>query len=379
MSDHRIWRYWAIENLWGNLSLDPDPVRRENIMFTGFVAAQMAMYQAASGRRDYDGTGSFALRHPDGRRYDYDFTALVVALDREQRRSEYALVPCEPNWIYPLCNSIGAAAMKSHDRMHGDGRWAPLAEDFRARFEDEFIDLAGRIVPCRSNYTGVALPMIGGAPPQALPCFFLNATFPEIALRQWLLLRRGLLRDGGAGLDRRRFWPIDTGNYRYSRAAAFGATALAAVELGDRDVARACLEALDQECPVRSDGENYYRPAASVWAHAVEFFARNGEANGFRNLIERPRPDEWRMLLDDAAYPDVLVASATETGGMLRAVLYPGTAPGRRRLGFSGPRPDGRYACDGTEEGEVIADRAGAAGVHVLLDGRREIRLRPAA
>ena len=62
------------------------------------------------------------------------------------------------------------------------------------------------------------------------------------------------------------------------------------------------------------------------------------------------------MLLDDAAYPDVLVASATETGGMLRAVLYPGTEPARRRLGFSGLRPDGRYACDGTEEGEVIAD-----------------------
>ena len=169
-------------------------------MFTGFVAAQMAMYQAASGRRDYDRAGSFALRHPDGRRYDYDFDALVVALDREQRRSDYALVACEPNWIYPLCNTIGAAAMTSHDRMHGGGRWAPLAADFRERLEDEFIDLAGRIVPCRSNYTGVALPMIGGATPQALPCVFLNATFPDIALRQWLLLRRGLLRDGGAGL-----------------------------------------------------------------------------------------------------------------------------------------------------------------------------------
>ena len=88
--------------------------------------------------------GSFALQHPDGRRYDYDFGALVVALDREQRRSEYALVACEPNWIYPLCNTIGAAAMTSHDRMHGGGRWAPLAADFRERLEDEFIDLAGR-------------------------------------------------------------------------------------------------------------------------------------------------------------------------------------------------------------------------------------------
>jgi hypothetical protein len=263
--------------------------------------------------------------------------------------------------------------------MHGGRRFAPLAAPFRERLEDEFIDLAGRFVPCRSNYTGVALPMIGGAPPQAMPCFFLNATFPDIALRQWLLLRRGLVRDGGAGLNRNRFWPIDTGNYRYSRAAAYAATALGAIELGDRDVALACLEALDHECPARSDGESTYRPAASVWAHAVEFFARVGETNGFRNLIERPRQDERRMLLDDAAYPDVLVASATETGGMLRAVLYPGAEPARRRLGFSGLRPGGRYASDGTEEGEVIADPTGAASVHVLLGGRCEIRLRPAS
>jgi hypothetical protein len=85
-TDHRVWRYWAIENLWGNLALDPDPVKRENIMFTGFCAAQMAMYHAASGRRDYDRPGSFPLRHPDGRRYDYDFGSRAAALGICARR-----------------------------------------------------------------------------------------------------------------------------------------------------------------------------------------------------------------------------------------------------------------------------------------------------
>jgi hypothetical protein len=211
-----------------------------------------------------------------------------------------------------------------------------------------------------------------------MPCFFLNATFPDIALRQWLLLRRDLLQRGGAALDRRRFWKIDTGNYRYSRAAAFAGTALAAVELGDREVAHACLDALEQDCPPpHSQADGYYRPDASVWAHAVEFFARSGATNGFRRLIEKPRPDERRMLLDDVAYPDVLVASATETNGMLRAVLYPGSKPGRCAAGFSGLRPDGRYACDGMEEGEIVADHTGAATAHVLLSGRTEICLRP--
>jgi Linalool dehydratase/isomerase len=376
-TDHRIWRYWAIENLWGNLALDPDPVARENIMFTGFVAAQMAMYHAASGRRNYDRPGSFPLRHPDGRRYDYDFGALVAALDREQTRSDFALVACEPNWIYPLCNTIGAAAMKSHDRMQGSDRWLHHARRFRERLEHEFIDLAGRIVPCRSNYTGLALPMIGGAQPQAMPSFFLNATFPDIALRQWLLLRRGLLQQGGAAPDHRRFWKIDTGNYRYSRAAAFAGTALAAVEIGDREVAQACLEAIDRDCPPHSDAEGYYRPDASVWAHAVEFFARCSETNGFRRLIETPQPEERRMLLDDAAYPEVLVASAVAAHDVLTGVLYPGITAGEHEIGFSGLRPHGRYACDGMEEGEVLADRTGTAKAHVLLSGRTEIRLRP--
>ena len=141
-------------------------------------------------------------------------------------------------------------------------------------------------------------------------------------------------------------------------------------------MAHACLEALERECPAKTDGEDYYRPATSVWAHAVEFFARNGETNGFRKLIERPRRDERRMLLDDASYPDVLVARANDTGGMLRAVLHPGR---RRPAGYRllGSAPRGRYACDGTEEAEVMADRAGAARSHVRFAGRREIRLRP--
>ena len=59
----------------------------------------------------------------------------------------------------------------------------------------KFIDYAGRIIPCRSSYTGMVLHAIGGALPQALPCLFLNATMPEIALRQWLLLRKKIIKN----------------------------------------------------------------------------------------------------------------------------------------------------------------------------------------
>jgi hypothetical protein len=379
-TDHRIWRYWAIENLWGNLRADPNPVVRENIMFTGFCATQIAMYHAASGRRDYDRPASFALRPKSGKSYDYDFGSLIEALHRQLQRSVFTLIACEPNWIYPLCNTIGAAAIKVHDRSRGTDWWSLHEPTFRQHLEHEFIDLAGRFVPCRSTYSGFALPMIGGAQPQAMPSFFLNATMPDIALRQWLLLRRQLVetRTPDDALARRRFWRVDTGNYRFSRAAAFAGTALAAVEMGDQEVADLCLAALEQECPARVEADAWYRPNASVWAHAVEFFARSGAKNGFRDLIDKPRDRAPAPMMSDVPYPDILVARAGHAHRMLTAVLYPGGQHGRFRFRVCGLAPDASYVCDGTEQPRIRSDRAGEAMIKVALIGRTEIRIRPA-
>ena len=380
-TDHRIWRYWALENLWGNLRADPNPVVRENIMFTGFCATQIAMYHAASGCRDYDRPASFPLRHPSGKSYDYDFGSLIEALHREHQRSAFTLIACEPNWIYPLCNTIGAAAIRAHDRSRGTDWWSLHEPTFRQHLEHEFIDLAGRFVPCRSTYSGFALPMIGGAQPQAMPSFFLNATMPDIALRQWQLLRRRLLeaRTSDHALARRRFWRVDTGNYRFSRAAAFAGTALAAVEMGDREVAELCLAALEEECPALVEADAWYRPNASVWAHAVEFFARSGSKNGFRDLIDKPRDRAPAPMISDIAYPDILVARAGHAHRMLTAVLYPGERHGRFRFRVSGLAPEASYVCDGTEQPRIRSDRAGEAMIKVALIGRTEIRIRPAA
>src|SRR5205085_8001631 len=134
---------------------------------------------------------------------------------------------------------------------------ADLAPCFRRRLEEEFIDPSGRFIACRSSLTGLGFPMLGGVMPQALPCFFLNALLPEIARRQWALLRSRLL--AGGRLVRRNFWPIDIGNYSFSRASAYAATMLSAVEMGDGDVARLCRAALDSECPASTDGAVSWR------------------------------------------------------------------------------------------------------------------------
>lgn len=370
LADHRVWRYWALENLWGNGRLDPNPIARENIMYTGFCATQMAMHHASSGVRTFAQAGSFPLHHPSGKTWDCALPALLHALDREMTQSAFHLIACEPNWIYPLCNAIGAAAMKADA---GD-IWARHEHAFRQNLEHEFIDLSGRFVPCRSRYTGLALPVIGGAMPQALPCFFLNATLPDVALRQWLLLRRDITQ--GNRLRREKFWRIDTGNYRFFRASAYASVALTAGEMGDEEVKRLCLDALEEECPMRTDDGHFYRPTASVFAHAMEFFARSSVRGGFRTLIHTPPNLTPQPHVHHAAYPDVLVAGATYADGRLQATFYPSCAASRQTIELAGLIPDALYICQGAEEDFILANKDGHAALHVILDGRRDVAIR---
>jgi Linalool dehydratase/isomerase len=264
--------------------------------------------------------------------------------------------------------------VKAADIQNGGRRWNLHEAAFRHNLEQEFIDLSGRFIPCRSAYSGFALPVIGGAVPQAMTSFFLNAILPDLALRQWLLLRRMLLDAKHPGrLNLRRFWPIDTGNYRFSRAASFAGTALAAAEMGDSEIATLCLSALEEHYPVLDQGEVFYRPGASVWTHAVEFFARSASKDGFRTLIEQPRAGTPQPSLHDVRYPDVLVARAVYQHGKLSAVLYPGASAGRQALGLAGLMPGRTYLCNGCDENTIVADACGSATIHLQLDGRRQI------
>lgn len=315
-ADHRVWRYWVTENLWGNLCYDPDPVKRENIMYTGFCATQMVMFQHASGCSDFAQPGSFRLNHPSGTTYKYSLPDLISSMQRETERSHFQLIACEPNWIYPLCNTIGTAAVQALAPDY----WSKQQAGFGEKLDQEFLGYGTSIVPCRSNYIGLALPSIGGAMPQAMPCFFLNATMPDVALRQWLQLRRYILKNDA--LDRKQFWRIDTGNYRFSRAAAYAATALAAAELGDEKIKVLCLSALNEECPIVEDADIQHRPKASIWAHAVELMARATTPHAFQKLINSPIRHTGPYI-SSVNYPDVLVASAYVENNSLKAVFYP--------------------------------------------------------
>jgi hypothetical protein len=374
--DHRIWRYWQRENLWGNLRVNPDPIPRDNIMLSGFLAAQLGYARAASGLRDFDQPGSLVFVHPSGARYGYSLPSIVDLLVQQYQRAPYGLLACEPNWIYPLCNAITATAIRSSDAQRGTDHWNNLEPAFRRHLETEFITLTGRLVPFRSSLTGLAAPPVGGALMQAFPCFFLNAVLPDIARRQWLLVRDALMPD----CARRALWPIDIGNYRLSRASSYAAAAAAAVEMDDAEVGESLLEALDRACPLEVAGGVAHRRNASLWAHALEMIARFGQADALQSLVAAPPHTHCGgthsgPFIKAADYPDVLVAKARQRGGVLSAVLYPGKDVGIHFVTIGGLVRGHNYAVAIGADYRFVADANGEARLSLPIFGRTELRI----
>ena len=374
--DHRMWRYWALESLWGNLRAGPDPIARDNIMFSGFLAAQIAFARSGLGITDYDAPGSLRFARSSGASFAYSLPEIIALLARQYRSAPYGLLACEPNWIYPLCNLITAGAIRAADAQYGTRHWDGIEDRFRHHLETDFMSTDGRLMAFRSSLTGLGTAAVGGAAMQAIQCFFLNAIFPDLAVRQWSRVRHALI----GRLQRRALWPIDVGNYRFTRAASYAMTAAAAAEMGDPETAQRLLDRLDVEHPTQVLASVAHRDRASLWSHAVELIARLGQAGTLRRLVTTPRERTANSpRITSAVYPDVLVAEARADRGALCAVLHPGTAPGAKTLTVAGLRPTCAYTAEAGAAHCFMSDACGEITLRIPVHGRTALRIAPAA
>jgi hypothetical protein len=296
----------------------------------------------------------------------------MALLDRQYRTSPYGLLACEPNWIYPLCNLITMAGIRAVDGRLGTDRWQQLAESFLASLDREATRRDGSFIAFRSALTGMAPPAPGGIVMQAFPCLFLNALSPERAQEHWWRVRQCL--DHGSW--QRLFWPVDVGNYGFSRASSYAATAAAAVEMGDTAIAEECLRRLEIECPSREVDGVIHRERASLWAHTLEMLARCGAPDGFRELVERPGHEHGPRLIS-APYPDVIVAHAMREERGLKLVLHPGHETSRPLLEFGGLIPDRHYRTGIDDQPFLKVDAGGRALLRLQLVGRTSLSLEP--
>lgn len=388
MLDPRVWRYWRWENLWGNLDRNPDPIRRDNVMFSGYLSVMLGTYATLTGDRRYDQPGSLAFRWDERRTFAYDAGSVAEALRDNFERSRFCLFSCEPNWVYSICNAIGMAGLVAHDRTHGTTHADELRERFRRSFELEFLRADGRLVTNRSSRMGISVPGIGRSTAnEAAIVLWLSAVLPDVANRSWCLLREDLAggEDGSGGpvfrspLDR-----MDVGSYRLSYGPMTYAFAMAAArEMGDTETFERLARSLERVAVPRTrDGVTSY--PGSVMSNLMFGLARFGGARAWHDVVARGLPEErhrWPVLAD-APYPDVLVARATSDGAALDLVLHPGSGPRRVTLGLARLVPGRCYTVWGAGvagRGEValVGDGEGRAGLEVDLDGRVEVRVAP--
>ena len=268
-----------------------------------------------------------------------------------------------------------ASGMRSADVQLGTRHWQAMEATFRHHLRTDFTTADGRFLAFRSSLTGLGTSAVGGAILQSLPCLFLNAICPDLAQRQWERVRHDL----AGPRQRRALWPVDVGNYGFSRASSYAATAAAAVELGDSEVADQLLGLLDAECPTQLVDGVIHRSRASLWSHAAELMARLGRHNALQALVTKPHaPKREQPYIKSARYPDVLVAAAREDRETLLAVLYPGVEAGYKPLTIAGLKPSTTYVVDVEPEQPFASDRSGEAEICVPISARTVLHIHPA-
>jgi hypothetical protein len=368
--------YWMYERAWGHLRLDADPVGRDNIMLTGYIGLQVALYAGNSGDGRYFAPGSMPFAVSSRRVYPHSAMDIRDSLlaNFARHAEDYCLFPCEPNWIYSACNMRGAATLAAFDRALGTDHWAQLRDNFRRRLEAEFMRPDGTVVALRSEYTGFAVPF---PMPDSVLAKELNPVLPDLAHRYWALVRReGVPYVDGTRDIKLPGTNVDFGNYTISDAFALACFHGSAREMGDDEIAELALariEAVLERDPV---GSHYVN--ASTILNATIAMDRLLEVDGWRNAVNTPTDPGIAAgpVLAAAGYPDVLVAAARSDGAALHLVLR-AAAPASYPLRIERLRPGGRYRLATGEE--FVADAEGLARINVDIGPRTEVRLAPVA
>jgi len=383
MMDHRVWSYWKLENLWGNLRGDPDPFARDNIMYYGWYGGMLGLDLLNNGNERFNQPGAIRLEHPNGRVFESSFGDICQIIRKNMAASDFCLFPCEPRWIYPICNNFGALSLACHDRIYGTRGWESVRERYQQSLEDEFVTINGRITAIRDYHTGLTVPALTATMADAVTALFIHPLLPELARRSWEILRHDLIRleRGGLRLLTNGWDRIDFGNYRRSLLSTYALVAAAAREMGDDEVAELLLQKIDAEYESQVVGGVRHYTGGSVSAHAVIHAARVLRANDFHDLVANGLPEAWKNgpLLQEAAYPQVLVAGAVSDGAALDLRLAPGAGAGRYTLGLAQLRPGQRYRLSGAVAETLVADVRGQASLQVDLQRLQDLRVVPLA
>lgn len=155
-TDLRVWKYWRALNLFGNFDPNPDPICRDNIMFSAFFCDALNTLEAATGSKRFDEPGSLTFVWKDGRAFPYDHHSIAAAVRSNYNRSKLGFFPCEPGWSFTVCNIMGAQSMRNHDALHGTTDWDEVRDSWARTLDEEYSSPDGSYAHIRSNLVGLS-------------------------------------------------------------------------------------------------------------------------------------------------------------------------------------------------------------------------------
>lgn len=385
----------------GKFTLDWDPIKEDNIvrlskhslvvtndisqMVSGYVLLAAALYQIVTGDDRYSKNGSMEFVVTDNAKYKYDLPTIAEAVYRNMDQNRWNLYPCEPNWIYTLCNLVGISGIVAADKVLGTNHGDELKSRFDAALASEFSNADGTILPIRSELTGFTIPGLAGAISDVAPAVFCGPYLPHVAHRHWALMKRENLRwseDGRlelvnlVGADN-----IDPGNYKSGRGFVRNSMASVASEYGDYKIRNELVRQMDEEhFPVYETKTGALKnKGLSTLGQCSGLRGRLGaRGDWLRLLTEGPPAQCFRApILEEVPFPEVLVAKAySNDGKSVELVLYNGKQSGVFELGFKNMQPGKLYKL----QGDVVkANEGGEACFSVQIDGRTAVVLEPAA
>lgn len=381
MQDRRVWKYWRVENFVGNLRWDADPVKRENIMYSGWWGLAIGAYERVTGDLSFSAPGALTLTENANTAYVYDYGSMMNIVANNFAASDLCLYPCEPNWVFSICNLYGMTGLLMHDKVHNTQLGRQRLPQFNRIFEQEFTMAEGRAGMLISNRSGFV--MASDTPLLFIgSVHLLNMTDPRMAQVYWETGKYLLKQKFGDDRNRWHELPaLDAGNYQNNGTGTWTNFMRAAREMGDEDMFNFAKNEYTRMGVDDKDGAAHYQGSVlnQLTAHAATFANQDAWfrlANG-----DIPAAINSGPRLTDVPYPAVLVAGADNDGAQLEMVLCAAPVAAEYALTFDRLTPNGGYRLHSSEEGATVltvhADAQGKASSHAVIGKRTRLQLVP--
>ncbi len=376
------WSYWEKEELWGNLRLNADPVpKKDNVMLTGFFLPNLTMYMKNTGDLRYEERGSVTFRKNEKTAFLHSAHTIAESIVANWETRDYTVFPCEPNWIYSVCNWKAIQAIVSYDAVFGTSYWVDHKKQVLSKFRDEMLYPNGVPMIFKSARTGWSVPPISVTYGDAAVYMAYVAACPEWARAYWAHNRKHYIREIDGKKVLNPGMPFDHGNYSMNQTDNYSGIMILASEMGDDEVVQLCRDAIAANAEKTVNGEGLLHWKCSNEANAQMLMASAGFRDAWRKAVtEGPIKETFAgPVLDDVDHRKLWVAKAISPDGKSLNLVVKNAVDrfaGLHTLSLTRLKRSGSYEI--CETGlRFTADDEGRASVTVRVNGRTKLTIVP--